>query len=87
MVPPNQEPESVNLYIPSPQVNEWFRIDFCYLGVIIDIYRNKEDFPLPRTPKCRRICFTPRYDSFYPENSQTDDDPLTLDEYQGDPSG
>ena len=35
------------------------------------------------TQKCRRICFTPQYDSFYPENSQTDDTiTLTLDEYE-----
>ena len=38
---------------------------------------------MPRPQKCRRICFTPQYDSFYPENSQTDDTiTLTLDEYE-----
>ena len=37
---------------------------------------------MPRPQKCRRICFTPQYDSFYPENSQTDDTiTLTLDEF------
>ena len=38
---------------------------------------------MPRPQKCRRICFTPQYDSFYPKNSQTDDTiTLTLDEYE-----
>ena len=38
---------------------------------------------MPRPQKCRRICFTPQYDSFYPENSQTNDTiTLTLDEYE-----
>lgn len=38
---------------------------------------------MPRPPKCRRICFTPQYVSFCPENGQNDDIiTLTLDEYE-----
>ena len=38
---------------------------------------------MPRPPKCRRICFSPQYDSFCPENGHKDDTiTLTLDEYE-----
>lgn len=38
---------------------------------------------MPRPPKCRRICFSPQYDSFCPENGRKDDTiTLTLDEYE-----
>lgn len=38
---------------------------------------------MPRPPRCRRICCTPQYDTFFPQNSPENSSiTLTLDEYE-----
>ena len=58
-------------------------LPFSVQSVIIGIYRKQGGVSMPRPPRCRRICGTPRVDTFCPNGCEgTEPILLTLDEYE-----
>ena len=56
---------------------------FCLTCYNRYIPKTKGDVPMPRPPRCRRICGVPQVDTFCPNGCEnTEPILLTLDEYE-----
>ena len=75
---------SASTHMRTENVAAFEKIAFSAQSAIIGIYRYQgRKAPMPRPPRCRRICGVPQVDTFCPNGCEnTEPILLTLDEYE-----